>query len=159
MTFYKKWYMDVTNYGNTHAIYKFIFRNIRGIYDLSMFFKKHPWYTRFSNVFLETSVLYTIYQCVFQNLNKFPKISKQIKKFHKISKIKKFQFFPKFQNKLPNFQKFQKFHKISKLIFLEFKIFQKYQNFKFSKNKFQNDKIFKKLKQISVLIKFQNFNI
>jgi len=49
MTFYKKWYsMDVTNYSNTHAIYKFIFRNIdlsmyffrniRAIHDLSMYF-------------------------------------------------------------------------------------------------------------------------
>ena len=32
MTFYKMWYtMDVTNYSNTHAICKFIFRNIRVI--------------------------------------------------------------------------------------------------------------------------------
>jgi hypothetical protein len=37
MTFYKKWYsMDVTNYSNTHAIYKFISRNIHAIHDLTM---------------------------------------------------------------------------------------------------------------------------
>ena len=41
MTFYKKWYStDVTNNNNTntHAIYKFIYRNIRAIHDLSMYF-------------------------------------------------------------------------------------------------------------------------
>ena len=66
MTFYKKWYStDVTNYSNTHAIYKFIFRNIdlsmyffrniRAIHDLSMYFQKHPCYTRFNNVFSKIS--------------------------------------------------------------------------------------------------------
>ena len=41
MTFYEKWYStEVTNYSNTHAIYKFIFRNIRAIHDLSMYFPK-----------------------------------------------------------------------------------------------------------------------
>ena len=33
----------------SHIINKFIFRNIRSIHDLSMYFQKHPWYTyRFS---------------------------------------------------------------------------------------------------------------
>ena len=41
MMFYKKWYStDVTNYSNTHAIGKFIFRNIRAIHDLSRYFPK-----------------------------------------------------------------------------------------------------------------------
>jgi len=41
VTFYKKWHStDVTNYSNTHTIYKYIFRNIRGIHYLSMYFPK-----------------------------------------------------------------------------------------------------------------------
>ena len=60
MTFYKKCHStDVANYRNTHAIYKFIFRNIRAIHDLSMYFPK------------------------FQQISKISKISENFKKFIK----------------------------------------------------------------------------
>ena len=70
----------------------------------------------YSPQFLETSLLYTIYQCVFQNFNKFPKILKQILKISYLTIFKKFEnskifFFLKVKN-FKNFNKFQNFKKI-----------------------------------------------
>jgi hypothetical protein len=101
------------------------------------------------NVFSETSVLYMIYQCIFQNFIKFQNFQNYkitfsknfiFKKFH-FQKISKFLKFKKIQNFI-KFQNFQKFHKISKL-----------------KKKFKMIKFSKSFKNFKVFIKFQNFNI
>ena len=81
MTFYKKCHStDVANYRNTYAIYKFIFRNIRAIHDLSMYFPKFQQISKISTNFKN-----------FKNFRKFQKINKISKflNYFKISKISK----------------------------------------------------------------------
>ena len=103
MTFYKKWNStDVTNNSNTHVIYKFIFRNIRAIHDLSMYFQKHPCYTRFSNVFSQISRNFIKFSFFFK-FKIVKKISKLSKISYKISKLSK-------NFKMINFQKVQNFN-------------------------------------------------
>jgi hypothetical protein len=53
----------------------------------NLFLETSVLYTRFINVFLETSVLYTIYQCIFRNIRAIHDLSMYFPKFQQISKI------------------------------------------------------------------------
>jgi len=73
---------------------------------------------QYTNLFLETSVVYTIYQCVFQNFKNF----KNFIKFQNFQKISKFQNLKKFQeiSKISfKFQNFQESYIIKQIIELD----------------------------------------